>query len=155
MRFLIQLIPPFPPCQFPYLLPGNTTLTPDPPLFSALPDGTSIFEKTRGNKRHPFTGEDRGFKVGYNKLGTVWVTIEQNHRSTDLHDRSATHSLSSTGGWIQATQLLQRRSSSPLHAPRLTTVIVSVSRPRVGRRWSISGFGLSALRPSGCQVHFV
>ncbi len=62
---------------------------------SALPDGTSIFEKTRSKKRRPFTEEeDRALKAGYDKYGTVWATIvkdpifqEQNRRSTDLRDR--------------------------------------------------------------------
>jgi len=62
---------------------------------SALPDGTSIFEKTRSKKRRPFTEEeDRALKAGYDRHGTVWATIvkdpifqEQNRRSTDLRDR--------------------------------------------------------------------
>ncbi|THH15864.1 hypothetical protein EW146_g4682 [Bondarzewia mesenterica] len=62
---------------------------------SALPDGSSIFEKTRSKKRRPFTeDEDRALKAGYDKHGTVWATIvkdpifqEQNRRSTDLRDR--------------------------------------------------------------------
>ncbi|KAI0078424.1 hypothetical protein K474DRAFT_1660443, partial [Panus rudis PR-1116 ss-1] len=63
---------------------------------SALPDGTSIFEKTRSKKRRPFTEEeDRALKEGYDKHGTVWATIvkenpiflEQGRRSTDLRDR--------------------------------------------------------------------
>ncbi|OCH87178.1 hypothetical protein OBBRIDRAFT_736609 [Obba rivulosa] len=62
---------------------------------ASLPDGTSIFEKTRSKKRRPFTEEeDRALKAGYDKHGTVWATIvkdpifqEQNRRSTDLRDR--------------------------------------------------------------------
>ncbi|TFY77377.1 hypothetical protein EWM64_g6637 [Hericium alpestre] len=62
---------------------------------SALPDGSSIFEKTRSKKRRPFTEEeDRALKAGYDKHGTVWAAIvkdpifqEQNRRSTDLRDR--------------------------------------------------------------------
>ncbi|CAL1697612.1 unnamed protein product [Somion occarium] len=63
---------------------------------SALPDGSSIFEKTRSKKRRPFTEEeDRALKEGYDKHGTVWATIvkenpiflEQGRRSTDLRDR--------------------------------------------------------------------
>ena len=62
---------------------------------SALPDGSSIFEKTRSKKRRPFTEEeDRALKAGYDKHGTVWATIvkdpifqAQNRRSTDLRDR--------------------------------------------------------------------
>ncbi|EED83632.1 predicted protein [Postia placenta Mad-698-R] len=43
---------------------------------SALPDGSSIFEKTRSKKRRPFTEEeDRALKAGYDKHGTVWATI--------------------------------------------------------------------------------
>ncbi|KAJ4465348.1 hypothetical protein C8R41DRAFT_926617 [Lentinula lateritia] len=62
---------------------------------STLPDGSSLFEKTRSKKRRPFTEqEDRALKAGYEKHGTVWATIvkdpifqEQNRRSTDLRDR--------------------------------------------------------------------
>ncbi|KAL4070162.1 hypothetical protein V8B97DRAFT_1900569 [Scleroderma yunnanense] len=62
---------------------------------STLPDGRSIFEKTRSKKRRPFTEEeDRALKAGYEKHGTVWAAIvkdpifqEQNRRSTDLRDR--------------------------------------------------------------------
>jgi hypothetical protein len=62
---------------------------------STLPDGSSLFEKTRNKKRRPFTEEeDRALKAGYEKHGTVWATIvkdpifqEQNRRSTDLRDR--------------------------------------------------------------------
>ncbi|TFY67224.1 hypothetical protein EVJ58_g1781 [Rhodofomes roseus] len=62
---------------------------------AALPDGGSIFEKTRSKKRRPFTEEeDRALKAGYDKHGTIWATIvkdpifqEQNRRSTDLRDR--------------------------------------------------------------------
>lgn len=62
---------------------------------SALPDGSSIFEKTRSKKRRPFTEEeDRALKAGYDKHGIVWATIvkdpifqAQNRRSTDLRDR--------------------------------------------------------------------
>ncbi|KAK7680846.1 hypothetical protein QCA50_016156 [Cerrena zonata] len=63
---------------------------------SSLPDGSSIFEKTRSKKRRPFTEEeDRALKEGYDKHGTVWATIvkenpiflEQGRRSTDLRDR--------------------------------------------------------------------
>ncbi|KAK0200498.1 hypothetical protein DFS33DRAFT_1362106 [Desarmillaria ectypa] len=62
---------------------------------STLPDGSSLFEKTRSKKRRPFTEEeDRALKAGYEKHGTVWATIvkdplfqEQGRRSTDLRDR--------------------------------------------------------------------
>lgn len=60
-----------------------------------LPDGSSLFEKTRSKKRRPFTEEeDRALKAGYEKHGTVWAAIvkdpvfqAQNRRSTDLRDR--------------------------------------------------------------------
>jgi hypothetical protein len=36
---------------------------------SALPDGSSIFEKTRSKKRRPFTPEeDEALKRGYDKV---------------------------------------------------------------------------------------
>lgn len=62
---------------------------------SILPNGTSLFEKTRSKRRRPFTEEeDRALKAGYEKHGTVWATIvkdpifqEHNRRSTDLRDR--------------------------------------------------------------------
>ncbi|KAK1232342.1 hypothetical protein PQX77_004527, partial [Marasmius sp. AFHP31] len=62
---------------------------------STLPDGSSLFEKTRSEKRRPFTEEEyRALKAGYEKHGTVWAAIvkdpifqEQNRRSTDLRDR--------------------------------------------------------------------
>ena len=62
---------------------------------SVLPDGTSLFVKTRGKRRRPFSEEeDRALKAGYEKHGTTWATIvkdpifrEQNRRSTDLRDR--------------------------------------------------------------------
>ena len=62
---------------------------------STLPDGTSLFEKTRSKKRRPFTAEeDQALRAGYEKYGTVWSIIvkdpifqEQKRRSTDLRDR--------------------------------------------------------------------
>ncbi|KIY66154.1 hypothetical protein CYLTODRAFT_444894 [Cylindrobasidium torrendii FP15055 ss-10] len=62
---------------------------------STLPDGSSLFEKTRSKKRRPFTeAEDIALKAGYDKHGTVWAVIvkdpifqEHNRRSTDLRDR--------------------------------------------------------------------
>ena len=39
---------------------------------SALPDGSSIFEKTRSKKRRPFTEEeDYALKAGYDRRGTM------------------------------------------------------------------------------------
>ncbi|CAE6390535.1 unnamed protein product [Rhizoctonia solani] len=60
---------------------------------STLPDGTSIFEKTRSKKRRPFSKEeDEALRRGYEQHGTVWATIVkdpvfQQRRSTDLRDR--------------------------------------------------------------------
>ncbi|KAB5595028.1 hypothetical protein CTheo_1489 [Ceratobasidium theobromae] len=74
---------------------------------STLPDGTSIFEKTRSKKRRPFSKEeDEALRRGYEQVGnwpelthahvaqhgTVWATIVkdpvfQQRRSTDLRDR--------------------------------------------------------------------
>ncbi|KDQ16885.1 hypothetical protein BOTBODRAFT_30261 [Botryobasidium botryosum FD-172 SS1] len=60
---------------------------------SALPDGTSIFEKTRSKKRRPFSPEeDEALRRGYEKHGTIWAIIAkdpvfQSRRSTDLRDR--------------------------------------------------------------------
>ncbi|KAF8580235.1 hypothetical protein K439DRAFT_1662859 [Ramaria rubella] len=62
---------------------------------STLPDGSSIFEKTRSKKRRPFTlEEDEALKRGYDKHGTLWASIlkdpifhAKNRRSTDLRDR--------------------------------------------------------------------
>ena len=62
---------------------------------SFLPDGTSIFEKTRSKKRRPFSAEeDEALRLGYEKHGTTWATIvkdpvfaPQERRSTDLRDR--------------------------------------------------------------------
>ncbi|QRV97615.1 Myb-like DNA-binding domain protein [Ceratobasidium sp. AG-Ba] len=60
---------------------------------STLPDGTSIFEKTRSKKRRPFSKEeDEALRRGYEQHGTVWATIVkdpvfQSRRSTDLRDR--------------------------------------------------------------------
>ena len=62
---------------------------------ASLPDGKSLFEKTRSKKRRPFTEEeDLALRAGYEKHGTLWAQIvkdpifqEQKRRSTDLRDR--------------------------------------------------------------------
>jgi hypothetical protein len=62
---------------------------------STLPDGSPLFEKTRGKKRRPFTPEeDAALRAGYDAHGTVWATIvkdpafrAQGRKSTDLRDR--------------------------------------------------------------------
>ncbi|EIN05731.1 hypothetical protein PUNSTDRAFT_106713 [Punctularia strigosozonata HHB-11173 SS5] len=88
---------------------------------STLPDGTSIFEKTRSKKRRPFTeDEDRALKAGYEKHGTVWSTIvrdpvfrEQNRRSTDLRDRfrNAFPELYQAAGYKPRTAAKKKQSS--------------------------------------------
>ncbi|KAI0729161.1 hypothetical protein C8Q72DRAFT_952112 [Fomitopsis betulina] len=90
---------------------------------SALPDGSSIFEKTRSKKRRPFTEEeDRALKAGYDKHGTVWATIvkdpvfqEQNRRSTDLRDRfrNAFPDLYEAAGYKPRASAKKRRGDMP------------------------------------------
>lgn len=90
---------------------------------SALPDGSSIFEKTRSKKRRPFTEEeDRALKAGYDKHGTVWATIvkdpvfqEQNRRSTDLRDRfrNAFPDLYQAAGYKPRTSAKKAKSQHP------------------------------------------
>ncbi|KAF9261030.1 hypothetical protein L218DRAFT_1002152 [Marasmius fiardii PR-910] len=90
---------------------------------STLPDGTSLFEKTRSKKRRPFTEEeDRALKAGYEKHGTVWATIvkdpifqEQNRRSTDLRDRfrNAYPDLYQAAGYKPRTAAKKKMISPP------------------------------------------
>lgn len=62
---------------------------------SALPNGGSLFEKTRTKRRRPFSSEeDDALRRGYEKHGTLWAQIAQDpvfqsqqRRSTDLRDR--------------------------------------------------------------------
>lgn len=118
---------------------------------SALPDGTSIFEKTRSKKRRPFTEEeDRALKAGYDKHGTVWATIvkdpifqEQNRRSTDLRDRfrNAFPDLYQAAGYKPRNSAKKRLSAAAravtdehLHASRET------GPARRKRRYTTQGF---------------
>ncbi|GBE87059.1 hypothetical protein SCP_1003060 [Sparassis crispa] len=97
---------------------------------SSLPDGTSIFEKTRSKKRRPFTEEeDRALKAGYDKHGTVWATIvkdpvfqEQNRRSTDLRDRfrNAFPDLYQAAGYKPRTTT-KKKKDQPVHPVRAAT----------------------------------
>ncbi|EMD35191.1 hypothetical protein CERSUDRAFT_116659 [Gelatoporia subvermispora B] len=90
---------------------------------ASLPDGTSIFEKTRSKKRRPFTEEeDRALKAGYDKHGTVWATIvkdpifqEQNRRSTDLRDRfrNAFPDLYQAAGYKPRTNTKKKKAQTP------------------------------------------
>ncbi|KAF9064884.1 hypothetical protein BDP27DRAFT_1332894 [Rhodocollybia butyracea] len=89
---------------------------------STLPDGSSLFEKTRSKKRRPFTEEeDRALKAGYEKHGTVWATIvkdpifqEQNRRSTDLRDRfrNAFPELYQAAGYKPRTAVKKKTTSA-------------------------------------------
>ncbi|KZV82018.1 hypothetical protein EXIGLDRAFT_844110 [Exidia glandulosa HHB12029] len=62
---------------------------------STLPNGGSIFEKTRTKRRRPFSQEeDDALRRGYEMHGTLWAQIAQDpvfqaqqRRSTDLRDR--------------------------------------------------------------------
>ena len=93
---------------------------------STLPDGRSIFEKTRSKKRRPFTeDEDRALKAGYEKHGTVWATIvkdpvfqEQNRRSTDLRDRfrNAFPELYQAAGYKPRNAPKKKRDGLPVRA---------------------------------------
>ncbi|KAH7882756.1 hypothetical protein F5I97DRAFT_1816666 [Phlebopus sp. FC_14] len=98
---------------------------------STLPDGRSIFEKTRSKKRRPFTEEeDRALKAGYEKHGTVWATIvkdpifqEQNRRSTDLRDRfrNAFPELYQAAGYKPRNAPKKRRESAVAFPVRAAT----------------------------------
>ncbi|KAI0060075.1 hypothetical protein BV25DRAFT_1828164 [Artomyces pyxidatus] len=119
---------------------------------SALPDGTSIFEKTRSKKRRPFTEEeDRALKAGYDKHGTVWATIvkdpvfqEQNRRSTDLRDRfrnafpllyqAAGYKPRNTGSAKKKGAGVRAATDEQIHAPRET------GPARRKRRYTTQGF---------------
>lgn len=118
---------------------------------SSLPDGTSIFEKTRSKKRRPFTEEeDRALKAGYDKHGTVWATIvkdpifqEQNRRSTDLRDRfrNAFPDLYQAAGYKPRNSAKKKLSAAAraatdehLHASRET------GPARRKRRYTTQGF---------------
>ena len=93
---------------------------------STLPDGRSIFEKTRSKKRRPFTEEeDRALKAGYERHGTVWATIvkdpifqEQNRRSTDLRDRfrNAFPELYQAAGYKPRNAPKKKKDTGPVRA---------------------------------------
>lgn len=98
---------------------------------STLPDGTSIFEKTRSKKRRPFTSEeDQALKAGYEKYGTVWSTIvkdpifqEQKRRSTDLRDRfrnAFPHLYQAAGYKPRSQPKKKKRGDASVSAPRAT-----------------------------------
>ncbi|KAH9916411.1 uncharacterized protein BXZ73DRAFT_105849 [Epithele typhae] len=104
---------------------------------SALPDGSSIFEKTRSKKRRPFTEEeDRALKAGYDKHGTVWATIvkdpifqAQNRRSTDLRDRfrNAFPDLYQAAGYKPRNTTKKKRDTPPQPARAATDDALAMS----------------------------
>ncbi|KAL1740503.1 hypothetical protein HDZ31DRAFT_7525, partial [Schizophyllum fasciatum] len=113
---------------------------------STLPDGSSLFEKTRSKKRRPFTEEeDRALKAGYEKHGTVWATIvkdpvfqEQNRRSTDLRDRfrNAYPELYEAAGYKprNATSRKRPQAGDPVRAATDDQLAMSSTGPTRRRR---------------------
>ncbi|KAI6007071.1 hypothetical protein EDD15DRAFT_2394832 [Pisolithus albus] len=110
---------------------------------STLPDGRSIFEKTRSKKRRPFTEEeDRALRAGYEKHGTVWAAIvkdpifqEQNRRSTDLRDRfrNAFPELYQAAGYKPRNSSKKRREGGVLVPVRAATDDqLTTSRSHIG-----------------------
>ncbi|KAJ3754086.1 hypothetical protein EV360DRAFT_52294 [Lentinula raphanica] len=104
---------------------------------STLPDGSSLFEKTRSKKRRPFTEEeDRALKAGYEKHGTIWATIvkdpvfqEQNRRSTDLRDRfrNAFPELYQAAGYKPRTAV--KKKTKPIRAATDDQLAMSTTGP--------------------------
>lgn len=112
---------------------------------STLPDGSSLFEKTRSKKRRPFTEEeDRALKAGYEKHGTVWAAIvkdpvfqEQNRRSTDLRDRfrNAYPELYQAAGYKPRSASARRKApSDPIRAATDDQLAMSSTGPTRRRR---------------------
>ncbi|KAF5381836.1 hypothetical protein D9757_008353 [Collybiopsis confluens] len=122
---------------------------------STLPDGSSLFEKTRSKKRRPFTEEeDRALKAGYEKHGTVWATIvkdpvfqEQNRRSTDLRDRfrNAFPELYQAAGY-------KPRTSSKKKAPPAPATSACVSETAATTPVLISGPSTPAPSPRKAPI---
>ncbi|KIK58822.1 hypothetical protein GYMLUDRAFT_690654 [Collybiopsis luxurians FD-317 M1] len=106
---------------------------------STLPDGSSLFEKTRSKKRRPFTEEeDRALKAGYEKHGTIWATIvkdpvfqEQNRRSTDLRDRfrNAFPELYQAAGYKPRSAVKKKPTTATASPASNSTTPVFVSGP--------------------------
>ncbi|KAF9647230.1 hypothetical protein BDM02DRAFT_2733890 [Thelephora ganbajun] len=98
---------------------------------ASLPDGKSLFEKTRSKKRRPFTEEeDRALRAGYEKHGTLWAQIvkdpifqEQKRRSTDLRDRfrNAFPDLYEAAGYKPRPMSKKKRIVDPISPPRAAT----------------------------------
>lgn len=93
---------------------------------STLPNGGSIFEKTRTKRRRPFSQEeDDALRRGYEKHGTLWAQIAQDpifqaqqRRSTDLRDRfrNAFPDLYEAAGYKPRTP--SKKSLSTAHSAR-------------------------------------
>ena len=98
---------------------------------ASLPDGKSLFEKTRSKKRRPFTEEeDRALRAGYEKHGTLWAQIvkdpifqEQKRRSTDLRDRfrNAFPDLYEAAGYKPRPASKKKRIVDPISPLRAAT----------------------------------
>lgn len=133
---------------------------------STLPDGSSIFEKTRSKKRRPFTAEeDRALKAGYERYGTVWSTIvkdpvfqEQGRRSTDLRDRfrNAFPDLYQAAGYKPRSQPKKKRGDASICAPRQAAddqLLPSRMATPASRRRSrtTSGYSYSVPQSAACS----
>lgn len=109
---------------------------------SVLPDGSSLFVKTRGKRRRPFSEEeDRALKAGYEKHGTTWATIvkdpifrEQNRRSTDLRDRfrNAFPNLYQAAGYKPRSN--KKKLDGPVRAATDDQLSMSIGPTRPRRR---------------------
>lgn len=133
---------------------------------STLPDGTSLFEKTRSKKRRPFTAEeDQALKAGYEKYGTVWSTIvkdpifqEQKRRSTDLRDRfrNAFPHLYQAAGYKPRSVPKKKRGDINVSAPRVTAddqlLSVRMTTPARRRRSRTTpGYSYSVPQSAACS----
>ncbi|KAI5120239.1 hypothetical protein M0805_007543 [Coniferiporia weirii] len=133
---------------------------------STLPDGTSLFEKTRSKKRRPFTAEeDQALRAGYERHGTVWSTIvkdpifqEQKRRSTDLRDRfrNAFPHLYQAAGYKPRSMPKKKRGDSTMSGHRvaaddqlLPTRMATLARRRRSR--TISGYSQSVPQSTACS----
>ena len=121
---------------------------------STLPDGSSLFEKTRSKKRRPFSEEeDRALKAGYEKHGTVWAAIVkdpifkgQGRRSTDLRDRfrNAFPELYQAAGYKPRNSAKKKLTvvSVPVRAATDDQLAMSTTGPVRSRRRSHTNQGL-------------
>ncbi|KAG8948613.1 hypothetical protein FRC03_000675 [Tulasnella sp. 419] len=129
---------------------------------SFLPDGTSIFEKTRSKKRRPFSAEeDEALRLGYEKHGTTWATIvkdpvfaSQERRSTDLRDRfrNAFPELYKAAGYKPRPRANASTSTSSTNnsatTPTTATKPTEVKKGRRARADTVSGSNPATSTPS-------